>query len=97
MLGRPDAASPHVPGLATRGLIRSAAGRGMAARLVAGGPRRNRRACGRMRIFAGPIGRKGYRLQQHDVGLLQGKREMATSRSGFGALTARAAPESTWR
>ena len=36
MLGRPDAASPHVPGLATRGLIRSAVGRGMAARWLRG-------------------------------------------------------------
>jgi len=80
MLGRPDAASPHVPGLATRGLIRSAVGRGMAARWFRGdraetaGPVA---ACGSLR----PIGRKGYRAQQHDVGLHQVTRDFSIARA----------------
>jgi hypothetical protein len=75
MLGRPDAASPHVPELASRRLIRSAVGREITARLywsdraeIAG----RVLACGSSRAH----GRKGYRVQQHDVSLHQGKREM---------------------
>ena len=73
MLGRPDAASPHVPELAKRRVIRSAVGREMPAPLVQGdraetaGPVA---ACGSLRS----IGREGYRVQQHDVGANYGNR-----------------------
>jgi hypothetical protein len=89
MLGRPDAASPHVPGLASQRLIRSAVGREVPRTPGSGDRAETRQARGRMRI--GPIGRKGIACAT------QRWREMARSRSGFGALPARAAPESTWR
>src|SRR5882762_8797136 len=80
-----DAASPHLPGLANRRVIRPAVGREMAAPFGCGGTAPKSQGPWSHAHLCGPTGRNGYRLRQHDVGLLQGKRKMAKSRSGFGA------------
>ena len=67
MLGRPDAASPQLPVLARRRVIRSAVGREMEVPLVQGDSAETGRPvvpCASLR----PIGRHGHRLRQTRCG-----------------------------